>query len=64
MKVLFGICTLSGKVSVDTIVSLQNTYELLDKEGIEHDTLYMCGKSPVASARGFCNGTVTYAAVV
>ena len=52
MKVLFGICTLSSKINVDTIVSLQNTYDLLDKEGIEHDTLYISGKSPVASARG------------
>lgn len=52
MKVLFGIATLSAKINVDTIVSLENATNLLDKEGIEHDTLYICGKSPVASARG------------
>lgn len=51
MKVLFGIATLSSKVSVPTIVSLDNTRILLDKEGIKHDTLYLCGKSPVSSAK-------------
>jgi len=52
MKVLFGSATISGKISVDTVVSLEATYKLLDKEGIEHDIIYISGKSPVATARG------------
>lgn len=52
MKVLFGIATMSGRVTVQTIASLDSARKLLDREGIESDVTYLSGKSPVSSAKG------------